>query len=440
MSGLLLHPDDQTIFYALGSTVVIKPLLKDEQSFLQCGNGEGTISCMALSQNGQYLAAGQETQPGFRVHVIQIFFFFLYASVWLWNLEKKEIAHRFDIFQSKVQAVMFSPTGKYLAALGDERNNNLVIFDALTGKALCGSPAANEVALCLRYANHTDDILITAGKYNLRVWKRSDLLFCSECYAAYTICGVFLVFWQKKNSLMKKKKLQPTNCQLGHLKRVFNCIAIEKNDDIAYVGTTSGDVLQISLKNALLQKKTLSTIKSITLEGKVTSLVLNLPKDHFFVGTDKAMMYLVRLEDFDRINDLCFPHDCSQLFVTASTNDIRVWNAKNGNELLRIKVPNLECHCVKLAKNGLSIISGWSDGKIRAFYPESGKTMFTIENAHKGKVTALALSSDGSKLVTGGTDSNVRVWSITPNKQSMLESFKEHQNSISSITVSKTFL
>jgi cilia- and flagella-associated protein 52 len=38
--------------------------------------------------------------------------------------------------------------------------------------------------------------------------------------------------------------------------------------------------------------------------------------------------------------------------------DIRIWNAKNRQELLRIQVPNLECHCVTFMNDGKSIISG----------------------------------------------------------------------------------
>ena len=32
--------------------------------------------------------------------------------------------------------------------------------------------------------------------------------------------------------------------------------------------------------------------------------------------------------------------------------------------------------------DGKSIISGWSDGKIRAFGPQSGKLLYTILDAH----------------------------------------------------------
>ena len=60
----------------------------------------------------------------------------------------------------------------------------------------------------------------------------------------------------------------------------------------------------------------------------------------------------------------------------------------------------------------ICLFSGWSDGKIRAFMPESGKEMFTQEEAHAKGVTALASYSDCRHIVSGGGEGSVRVWQI----------------------------
>jgi WD40 repeat protein len=57
------------------------------------------------------------------------------------------------------------------------------------------------------------------------------------------------------------------------------------------------------------------------------------------------------------------------VFATCGWNEIRIWNTKNRQELLRIEVPGVECICVGFMRDGKSIVSGWGDGKIRAFYP-----------------------------------------------------------------------
>jgi hypothetical protein len=37
------------------------------------------------------------------------------------------------------------------------------------------------------------------------------------------------------------------------------------------------------------------------------------------------------------------------------------------------------------------LISGWDDGKIRAFYPETGRIKFVIPEAHSDKVEYVAV-------------------------------------------------
>jgi WD40 repeat protein len=76
------------------------------------------------------------------------------------------------------------------------------------------------------------------------------------------------------------------------------------------------------------------------------------------------------------------------------------------------------------------VLSGWDDGKIRAFYPQSGKLMFVINDAHIHGVTALTSTSDCQHIVSGGMEGEVRVWKITRQHQTMQASMKEHRNRV----------
>lgn len=40
----------------------------------------------------------------------------------------------------------------------------------------------------------------------------------------------------------------------GNIKRIFTCAIIDKNDEYAYCGTTTGDVLEISIERALFKR------------------------------------------------------------------------------------------------------------------------------------------------------------------------------------------
>merc|ERR1712072_1369559 len=156
--------------------------------------------------------------------------------------------------------------------------------------------------------------------------------------------------------------------------------------------------------------------------GCVTSISLTQDGSHFFCGTSMANIYWVDVDSLtaelrstchhERVNQVAFPVGFSEVFATCSITDIRVWNASTRQELLRIQVPNMECYCLEFMPDGRSIVSGWSDGKVRAFLPQSGKLLYCINDAHKNGVTALAPTSDNSRVITGGMEGEGRVWRI----------------------------
>ena len=71
--------------------------------------------------------------------------------------------------------------------------------------------------------------------------------------------------------------------------------------------------------------------------------------------------------------------------------------------------------------------TAWDDGKIRAFYPESGKPAYIIHDAHGKGVTALAVTSNSRRIISGGGEGQVRVWDIMEHHQNMREALKEHK-------------
>lgn len=52
----------------------------------------------------------------------------------------------------------------------------------------------------------------------------------------------------------------------------------------------------------------------------------------------------------------------------------------------------------------------WNDGKIRGFTPETGKLKLMVNNAHSMGVTAIAITKDSSRIVSGGGEGQVRLF------------------------------
>ncbi|XP_076871508.1 cilia- and flagella-associated protein 52 isoform X2 [Brachyhypopomus gauderio] len=442
-SGLRAHPDREHLIYPLGCTLIIKHIRSGQQGFLH--GHTNTISCVSVSRSGRYVASGQVTFMGFKADVI------------IWDYARREIYSRLILHKAKVEALAFSPNDKYLVSLGGQDDGSIVVWNIEKKEAICGSPASPQSAghcTAVGYANRSDHIFVSAGNGTIRVWELD----------------------------LPNRKIRPTECQTGQLKRVIKCIEIPEDDGFFYCGTTSGDILKVNLKSRLLascgpvkQKfsqgvNTLNmlktgdllvgsgdgvfslcsganfkTIKRVELEGGVTSVALRGEGQHVFVGTSAAQVYRFGYTDFkpvlvatnhsSAVYDVVFPVGTSELFATCSQNDIRVWHADTSKELCRIKVPNMTCNALGFSQDGRSIISAWNDGKIRVFTPESGRLMLVIHNAHSMGVTAIAGTRDSSRLVSGGGEGQVRLWEILPGTHRLVASMKEHKASVNAIQI-----
>lgn len=118
-----------------------------------------------------------------------------------------------------MQSLCFSHDEQLLASIGGQDDNNLTIWDIHTGKPICGAISPN-LGLFVGFFNKTNNYVITAGKYLLRVWEIDYV----------------------------KKKLEPTDCKLGQLKRIFTCLLLDPEDKYCYVGSTSGDLLCVQMQ------------------------------------------------------------------------------------------------------------------------------------------------------------------------------------------------
>ncbi|XP_037265448.1 cilia- and flagella-associated protein 52 isoform X2 [Falco biarmicus] len=283
---------------------------------------------------------------------------------------------------------------------------------------------------------------------------------------------------------LANRKIRPTECQTGQLRRVSTCVKMTGDDNCFYVGTSTGDVLKVNTNNRLMtdygpQKEKFSSgvtallllktgelivgtgggivalckgsnykvMKKIQVQGAVTSLTCRDQDHQFFVGTNACQIYRINYTAFkeeliaachnEAVHDIVFPVGTSDLFATCSKNDIRVWHTPENRELLRIVIPNVTCHAVDFMRDGKSIISAWNDGKIRAFMPETGRLMYVINNAHSLGVTAIAATSDCKRIISGGGEGQVRVWEIGERTHKLGEVLKEHVSAVSCIKVKK---
>jgi WD40 repeat protein len=112
-----------------------------------------------VSNSGKYIASGQKTFSGFKADII------------LWDFETGSLIHRLTIHKFSIQSLSFSYNDKYLTSLGGLEDNYLIVWDVVTGKALCGNEAGKDFVHQVKFMNTVDDQLVTCQNYGIKIWK-----------------------------------------------------------------------------------------------------------------------------------------------------------------------------------------------------------------------------------------------------------------------------
>ena len=246
--------------------------------------------------------------------------------------------------------------------------------------------------------------------------------------------------------------------------------SIGGSDACLLAGSGEGALARLSVGGKIVLKP-LSVTALAELEGSVTSISPSCSNDvdiladcggsgkgggelTILVGTAASATYELRLPAMTTrllstahaapvaaVTFACSP----ALLLTAGADSVRLWNVRAppvAAELLRVVVADggAAALCVAIDCAGSTVLSGWSDGQLRAHGPQSGRLMFAAENAHAGGVTAVAFTHDGARALSGGRDGRVRVWAATARDGAavgdMLLSLKEHKKEVSALVVS----
>jgi cilia- and flagella-associated protein 52 len=435
VNGLISEGED--LIFPLGSSAVIK----SGSSYKFLRGHDYPISSVA--SNGLLLATGERPPLGFA------------GDVLIWDRRSGSIKHRLSLHKGAINALSFSRTGQFLASIGDD--STLAIWNTENGTRIASVSVTNDDLQAVSFFNQAETVLVTGGTSHVRFWTVN----------------------------VDQHKLVETTGLLGSLKRVSNCLIVAEDDAYIYVGTTTGDILEIDTKRGVFKRSgpkklfpqgvvcmkfldrrniilgtgagviAILDIPSLTVSrraevlGKITSITF-VENENALVGTSESNIYSLHMDSLtcdlkhschsNPIQAVCFPFGLGEICMTCSLGEIRLWSLKSRSELLRICVPGILCNCLKFSQDGKYIFSGWDDGKIRVFLPQSGKLFAVIHDAHKDGVTALDLfSSSGPvyRIISGGAAGDVRVWSLHSGTSVLEASLNEHRGRVFAVKVKR---
>ena len=230
-NGFLLHPDGQSQIYPLGAAVVISKLARrdaeeapgkgHEKSRATFLHGHlGSVTAIAVSTSGRLIASGERVAGGV-------------ADIIVWELRDAvssctyAVLRRLSLHVGEVTSLEFSADESAIVSVGGEQDNRIIMWDVLSGNALCGSPAPVDGKVrAVAFLHHSNTRFITAGEMTTSTWE----------YDATS------------------KRLQFETVKLGILKRDILSIAIDEDDAYAYLGTSSADILCVSIPNRVIKE------------------------------------------------------------------------------------------------------------------------------------------------------------------------------------------
>ncbi|KAL1452807.1 hypothetical protein WDU94_007002 [Cyamophila willieti] len=496
--GLRLHPDGIHVIYSLGIKLIVVNWNNGTQRFLE--GHTNNVTSIDVSRSGKYVASGQLNYMVFKafvcvwdfasgallikhdthkVRVASVIFSscesFLFSlggqddgQVVVYDVKNKSAicggslssvasgtAHTLKAAVTRGKCFLSGGEGHLKTWTVDPAQRVLTEVNVSLGKirrvitcceitsddsyAYCGTTSGDILKLNLNYPSDPNQIKqssppVLMGCYGKLVKKKvsSKLKNVDAEDVSLYSAGVTAMYLLKDGRLL-------VGSGLGLVDLVR-----ERDINVSTIVTKQQNKLTKPSVPMLLQEKCAFTNSS------VTSLQYNAVTNKVFVGTANCEIFLIDMNGggfiltlvttchTSTIYDIQFPYNFASVFATCSKHDIRIWSVRTLNELLRITVSNMVCSCIVFTYDGKAILSGWNDGFIRCFTPQSGKLKYIIPNAHNKGVTALAISREhgnGTKLLSGGGEGQVRIWKLTKESQTLDLVLKEHTSSVSVIKI-----
>ncbi len=145
------------------------------------------------------------------------------------------------------------------------------------------------------------------------------------------------------------------------------------------------------------------------------------------------------------VSSLAFAAQGNRLISVGLDHKLFLWRTDRGEPLPELEVPlgDLSPRAVAISPNGryVVVVGQQRPPQVVIFKPPLSDLNSTPQVAntktlkgHKGPVHAVAFSSDGSLIITGGTDRTARVWETTSQKQRAV--FGNHRQTVTAVAFS----
>ncbi|KAJ3510183.1 hypothetical protein NMY22_g16047 [Coprinellus aureogranulatus] len=197
----------------------------------------------------------------------------------------------------------------------------------------------------------------------------------------------------------------------------------------ALAGLPLSDSLQTTMKR-FLQEKGLFWLEALSAEKKVgySSILWELSKE---MTLEALKTLLVAIRDFAQMFATPIIHSAPHLYLSAlpfhqaalgqspwwspnipSIPTVHLTKAAKESRQRTLVHHSHAISCLAISPDGSRLISGDSKGVVKMWNMQSGEPVRDNMAGHSDRVCSVAFSPDGSKVISGSGDSTIRVWDV----------------------------
>lgn len=442
-----LHPNGKDFVKAVGGVVIVGDLQDPhEQAFLQ--GHDDFITCIAISHRGHFCATGQQGAN---------------ADVILWSLDERRQLYNFQEQDHRIDCLCFSHDDRLLFSCGDVVDQRVFVYDTSRGLIIAWATLTPKPTICVIGGGFVRDI------------KRRD----TQEYQFAACGGKHLSLWHL-DALKGELVAHTVGSACKHV-RDYTCLAFSTDLEHLYAGTTSGDIGVVLMKNRVLQNfisvcsggvtaiiclqasqgsrlvmgggDATATIMSgpsalelreerqIRVDGPLVSLSLSHDSMEVMAVSSVGSCFQIRSKDLSMklhsqvssgpLYDVSYPGGISDLFLTCCGDGlVTLWDANDYSARLRLQTKP-RSHPVAASASEDIVVAGCSDGRLVSWGVRGGQELWHVDNAHKGGVTSVKISSNVRFVISGGVEGELRVWELKTRE--MASHLKEHGSRINDV-------
>ncbi|XP_049647753.1 WD repeat-containing protein 90 isoform X1 [Accipiter gentilis] len=434
--NMVWNPDTGFFAYTCGCVIVVEDLHSGSQSHW-LGHAE-EISTLAVSHDAQVLASASGKKNGDSC-----------CQICIWNVQDGVCTASLFHHKTQVQAMAFSQDDRFLVTLGDYSDQTIALWNTYTYE-LMSSTCISEPVHDVAFSPLSHRELACVGKGVMMFWlleqqgsdvnlkqvhraPAPDMLgpveLTSLCYGADTL------LYSGTNSGQICVWDTETNCcfmmweadegEIGVLVCRRNRLVSGSNTKRIRLWAVAA-VQELRLKGPDARSSSVLLEYEITLDGTIVSAAFDDSLEMGIVGTTAGTLWYINWTEStsirlisghkNKVTEVCFSPDETHCATCGEDGSVRIWSLGSMELVVQFQVLNQSCQClawkprpiVVWGAESQHVVAGYSDGTIRVF--SISRTEMELKmHPHAVALTAIAYSTDGEMILSGGKDGLVAV-------------------------------